>query len=122
VLVEGQPHPQALAAWREGVLLDDKLTAPAEVEIISSQRDHSWLRVTLSEGRKRQIRRVAAMLGFPAQRLIRDRLGPLELGDLPAGGWRRLSPAEVGALRQSVADDPPTPRRARRRRQRKERH
>jgi 23S rRNA pseudouridine2605 synthase len=71
---------------------------PAEVSILHSERDHTWLRVVLREGRKRQVRRVAAMLGHPVRRLVRVRIGPLDLGDLQPGQWRKLTDAEVKAL------------------------
>lgn len=100
VMVEGQPSHRALETWREGVILDGRKTAPAGVEVVRQEGKHTWLRVVLREGRKRQVRRVAAMLGHPVRRLIRVRIGPLKLGDLQPGQWRRLSPAEVRALKR----------------------
>jgi len=58
-----------------------------------------WLRIILHEGKKRHIRRMCAALGHPVQRLIRTRIGPLELGDLPVGKWRHLTEREVKRLR-----------------------
>jgi len=107
VLVEGQPDERALESWRRGVFLDGRTTAPAEVSILRQEAGRTWLRVVLREGRKRQVRRVAAMLGFPVLRLIRVRIGPLRLGDLPPGRWRRLSEAELAALRAETTDDRP---------------
>jgi pseudouridine synthase len=109
VLVAGIPSDQTLLKWRRGsVLLDGEPTAPCRVERVHVERhpakgqDHTWLRVIMREGRKRQIRRVALALGHPVLRLIRTRIGPLELGRLGAGEWRQLTPAEVGALRKVV--------------------
>jgi len=107
VLVEGEPDEATLKRWRRGVFLDGKRTALAEVTVAGREKGATWLRVTLREGRKRQIRRVAAMLGHPAQRVIRVRIGPLRLGDLKPGQWRRLTGAEVSAL-LSAARKPKT--------------
>jgi CMP/dCMP kinase len=59
----------------------------------------SWLKVSLREGRKRQLRRMVARVGHPALRVIRIAIGPLELGQLPPGKWRELGPAEIETLR-----------------------
>jgi 23S rRNA pseudouridine2605 synthase len=113
VYVEGHPDDEMLRRWREGVFLDGRRTAPAAVSVLRGERDHTWLRVVLREGRKRQIRRVAAMLGHPVRRLIRVRIGPLRLGDLKPGKWRRLTGAEVRALRSAGRSSPPKQRRGR---------
>jgi 23S rRNA pseudouridine2605 synthase len=99
VLVEGRPDAGTLAAWRGGVMLDGRRTAPAKVKVLQRQADATWLQIELREGRKRQIRRVAASLGHPVRRLIRTHIGTLALGDLEPGQWRRLSDDEVRALR-----------------------
>jgi len=98
VRVAGRPDDQALQRWRKGVHLDGKRTAPARVSLIRGESNHTWLRVVLREGRKRQIRRVAAMLGHPVDRLIRVRIGPVHLGELKPGEWRRLSRRELERL------------------------
>jgi pseudouridine synthase len=98
--VEGHPEDETLQRWRQGLFLDDQRTAPAEVSILSRKQDHTWLRVVLREGRKRQIRRVAAKLGHPVRRLIRVRIGPVHLGDLKPGEWRPLSERELEQLRE----------------------
>jgi len=102
VYVEGHPDDETLERWRQGVFLDGRLTAPAGVSVLRHGRDHTWLEVVLREGRKRQIRRVATMLGYPVYRLIRVRIGPLHLGNLKPGQWRKLTNAEVKALRSAV--------------------
>jgi len=98
-LVEGRPTEETLRRWRRGVVLDGRRTAPARVSFLRRQGERTWLRIVLREGRKRQIRRVAAMLGHPVHRLIRIRIGPVRLGDLKPGQWRLLSDAEIRALR-----------------------
>ncbi len=99
VLVEGTPSEKTLAAWRRGIILDGERTLPAEVKVVRKTRDGALLEVVMREGRKRQIRRIAAALGHPALRIERIRLGPLELGNLPRGAWRRLTEEEVAALK-----------------------
>ncbi|MBL7066025.1 MAG: rRNA pseudouridine synthase [Anaerolineae bacterium] len=105
-LVEGEPDAATLRKWRRGVFLDGKRTAPAGVTVARQEKGTTWLRVILREGRKRQIRRVAAMLGHPVHRLIRVRIGSLRLGDLRPGQWRRLTGAEVKALRSAAQKSP----------------
>ncbi len=95
VCVEGHPDAAALRRWREGVLLDGRRTAPAQVEWLPREGDRAWLRVVLREGRKREIRRVAALLGYPVVRLIRVRIGPVRLGNLQPGEWRHLTRQEL---------------------------
>jgi len=102
VWVEGVPDDATLARWRKGVELDGRLTAPARVTIKRIESGGAWLQVVLREGRKRQIRRVAASLGHPVRRLIRIRLGNLRLDGLAPGQWRYLTRAEVAALRNNL--------------------
>ncbi len=100
VLVAGDPGAEQLEAWQRGVVLDGQRTLPAEVRRVRRHRGQTWLEVTMREGRKRQIRRVASLLGLEVLHLERIGLGPLKLGDLPTGAWRRLTEEEVNALRQ----------------------
>jgi 23S rRNA pseudouridine2605 synthase len=88
-----------LRRLREGVRLEDGMTAPAGVR----QLEPGVLEITLREGRKRQIKRMCAEVGHPVARLQRIAFGPLRLGDLAVGGVRRLSPAEVQRLRDAAA-------------------
>jgi 23S rRNA pseudouridine2605 synthase len=99
VLVAGRPTEEVLGAWRRGVELEDGMTAPAGVTLAGGEKGSTWLRITMHEGRKRQIRRVAAALGHPVRRLIRVRIGPVQLGQLKPGEWRSLTEAELAALR-----------------------
>jgi len=102
VLVEGLVDDAGLERWRRGVFLEGKQTAPANVSILGYEQDHTWLRVILREGRKRQIRRVGDMLGFPVKRLIRVRIGPVHLGDLRPRRWRYLTKQELGQLKAQL--------------------
>ncbi|MGQ9502448.1 MAG: pseudouridine synthase [Anaerolineae bacterium] len=98
VCVVGRPEEETLDKWRKGVFLDGRRTAPAEVTVLHREPGQTWLRVVLHEGRKRQIRRIAAMLGHPVKRLIRVRIGPIQLGKLKPGEWRLLREGEVAQL------------------------
>jgi 23S rRNA pseudouridine2605 synthase len=84
----------ALRALRDGIELDDGRTAPARVRRGSADT----IEITIHEGRKRQVKRMCEAVGHPVKRLERTAFGPLQLGDLPRGRWRRLSPAEVETL------------------------
>lgn len=110
-LVSGEPPQEVLEKWQRGVYFEGQRTAPAGVTYLRKEKGETWLRIVLHEGRKRQIRRVAGILGYPVQRLIRQRIGPLELGALKPGQWRHLSEQEVKALRRAV--DRRQPRRRR---------
>jgi len=113
VLIQGVPSEKTLESWRRGVVLDGQVTAPARVEVLSAEKGMALLRVVMHEGRKRQIRRVAALLGYSVQELKRVRLGPLQLGGLEAGQWRYLTAKEVAQLealkRQAEAAARPKP-------------
>src|SRR5512139_1385493 len=98
VLVEGEPSASTLKAWRHGVLLEGQMTAPAKVEVTGGDRGLTWVRVIMHEGRKRQIREVAGMLGHPVKYLQRVRIGPIRLTTLKVGEWRHLSTSEVKLL------------------------
>jgi 23S rRNA pseudouridine2605 synthase len=98
VLVAGHPADKTLQAWRRGVVLDGKPTAPAQVDVWRSEKDSTLLRIVMHEGRKRQIRSVAKLLGHRVLELKRVRIGPLQLGTLEVGKWRYLTPRELHNL------------------------
>jgi len=100
VCIEGYPNDETLKQWRRGVFLDGRQTAPAEVSVLRRERDRTWLRVVVREGRKRQIRRVATMLGHPVHQLVRVRIGPVQLGNLEPGEWRYLTKQELKELQE----------------------
>jgi pseudouridine synthase len=79
-----------------------KPASRAVVERLKIEGDNTWLKIILTEGRKRQIREVARELGHPVIRLERVRIGPIKLGHLKPGRWRHLSQAEVEQLKRSV--------------------
>ncbi len=102
VLVRRQPSDATHNKWQRGVHLDGRRTAPARVTRLKQEKDSTWLRVVLREGRKRQVRRVAASLGHPVLRLVRERIGPLRLGQLGPSQWRHVTEKEIRALRRST--------------------
>lgn len=104
VEITGIITDKTLEQWRRGVMLDDRITAPAPIEIIERNESYSLLRIVLREGRKRQIRRIAAGFGHPVRRLVRTKIGPLDLGDLKPGDWRYLSKGEVESLQGATKE------------------
>jgi 23S rRNA pseudouridine2605 synthase len=103
--VRGELTESALAAMRTGMLLEDGTPlAPVTVRVVerNDKARESLLELTLIQGVNRQIRRMCACCDLEVRRLSRVSMGPLQLGDLPSGAWRRLSNAEVDALRKAV--------------------
>jgi 23S rRNA pseudouridine2605 synthase len=99
--VKGVPHGSLLDKLREGIMLEDGKTAPAEVEYydVSPDQKESVISITVYEGRNRQVRRMFEKIGYPVTRLKRIQFGPLVLGGLPRGKYRLLSDEEVKELR-----------------------
>jgi len=98
---------------RTGVELSDGPTRPAAVQRIRDGAKHSFLEITISEGRNRQVRRMLEAIDSKALKLVRTSIGPLRIGDLVIGKYRPLTPVEVESLRQanSVAHNhSPSPR------------
>jgi len=102
VLVDGEPDAAATERWQRGVTLDGDMVRFDSVEIDTQSHGKTWLRVTVHEGRKHLVRRVVATLGYTVLRLIRVKMGPLQLGDLSTGRWRYLNSTEINTLRKQV--------------------
>jgi pseudouridine synthase len=100
--VAGSPGPDAVAALREGVELDDGRTSPAEVRVLRKRAGSTVLELTLHEGRKHQVKRMCEAVGHPVRRLHRSRYAGLELAGLEPGEWRELTRAEVSSLRREA--------------------
>lgn len=98
-IVRGALSPAEADALRRGVALEDGPTWPAQVESIRPDGGNTRLRITIHEGRNRQVRRMLAVVGHPVVFLKRLRIGPVGLGELKAGGYRALTQAEVRGLR-----------------------
>ena len=97
--VEGRPSPAALRRLRHGVELEDGVTAPAKAALVSD----TVVRITIHEGRNRQVRRMLEAVGHPVTRLVRTRIGPLAERSLKPGEWRGLTQAEVRSLAEATA-------------------
>ena len=90
-----------LAQLRKGVKLDDFVTSPAEVDLIDSFPGRSVVRITIHEGKNRQVRRMFEALGYKVVGLHREAVGKIDLGNLPYGRWRHLTSVEVNILLNS---------------------
>lgn len=101
--VVGVPAPAALRRLREGIALEDGVTAPARARVVQEWDDRAAVEITIHEGRNRQVRRMCEAIGHPVQRLVRTRFGPLSDSRLEPGRWRPLRMAEVRALHEAVA-------------------
>lgn len=117
VQVERIPDEATLQRLREGIQLSDGFTRPAQVERLLTPPDlperpvpvryrktvpDCWLKLTITEGRNRQVRRMTAAVGHPTLRLVRWAIGPITLDGLRPGEWQALNEAEVERLRRSV--------------------
>lgn len=109
VWVEGYPTQETLHHWRQGVLLEGRKTLPAKVAMMQRHPDRkTLLEIVLQEGRNRQIRRVAVLLGHPVLQLHRTAIGAIQLQapgtpDVLAGCYRPLTVTEVGFLNSQIA-------------------
>ena len=109
-VVRGVPTARELRRLATGISLDKRRTAPAEVRLMGShrarQQDQARVRITLREGRNRQVRRMFDAIGHPVLRLRRIQLGPLRDRGLAPGQVRELSLRDVDRLRRSLASGP----------------
>jgi len=98
-LVEGRVSSAAVRALRNGIDLEDGPTQPAKVEVLDRQAaGGTWLRIEITEGRNRQVRRMCEAVGHRVRRLVRTRYGGLGLGGLDRGDHRLLSSGELVKL------------------------
>jgi len=103
VLLDAPPSEDQLRRWRQGLwLADGERTLPATVDVLGGE---GWLRVVMKQGRKRQIRDTAKVLGLRVRRLLRVRIASLRLGELRPGEWRLLTPDEIRALKRMMPED-----------------
>jgi 23S rRNA pseudouridine2605 synthase len=89
---------EQLQQLRDGVVLNDGPTQPAQVQRIRDSAKYSFIEITIHEGRNRQVRRMIESIGSKALKLVRTGIGGLRIGDLPIGRYRELTPAEVTLL------------------------
>ncbi len=104
VTVYGHPTQETLDTWERGIWIDDDFTAPCSIRVQDRDHETTTLRIVMIEGKKRQIRRVAAALGHPVKRLMRTHIGMLNIGTLRRGEWVDLAPEDVEALSTPVSD------------------
>ncbi|MDQ3878586.1 MAG: rRNA pseudouridine synthase [Actinomycetota bacterium] len=101
--VDGSLDHASVRALREGVELDDGVTAPAHVRLVERGVRSTLVEMTLTEGRNREVRRMIEAVGHRTRRLVRTQIGPLKLGRLKSGSARSLTDAEVRALYAAIA-------------------
>ena len=99
-MVSNHVTEEELRRLRQGVMMDGRLTSPAEVRLIRYETFDSVVLVTIHEGRNRQVRRMIAAVGHQVVQLRRVRFGPVDLGSLQRGEWRYLTEEETEKLRQ----------------------
>ena len=111
--VRGVPDGMALKRLARGIVLDGRRTAPATASLVRAGRglrgDQALVRITITEGRKRQVRQMCEAIGHPVMRLRRVRIGPIQDTALKPGQFRDLTAGEVTALRRAVADEASAP-------------
>ncbi len=98
VKVHRNPRPELLKEFQEGFLLSGRRLKPCHIEV-AEKGDNPWLKVTLTEGKNQQIRRMFAAVGHPVSKLRRVQFGPLADPLLKPGTWRYLSPQEIAAIK-----------------------
>ena len=99
VLVEGSPTDTTLISWCNGVMLEGKMTLPAQIKILKKRHQQTLLEIVLSEGRNRQIRNCAQLLGHGVIKLHRVAIGPIELDNLTVGSHRILDDSQQTYLK-----------------------
>jgi len=103
VLLDRFPDEKQMKTWRRGVVLPDgEETSPVRVAKEKGAGSVAWFRITMHQGRKRQIRETARALGLRVRKLVRIRMGSLKLGNLREGIWRHLEAEEIHDLRRSM--------------------
>jgi 23S rRNA pseudouridine2605 synthase len=100
VQVVGHPNPESLSALTQGVYLAEGRAKASAVKYLKRSKDTSWIEITLTEGRNREIRRLLAKIGHKVRVLKRVSIGSLKLGDLPSGAHRELTSYELASLQR----------------------
>lgn len=101
-LIDGRAMEAELDRLRDGIALDDGLTAPARVKSLRSSGTTTYVEIAISEGRKRQVRRMFSKIRHPVLELHRVSFGPISVDGLSRAAWRHLTADEVAALREAV--------------------
>lgn len=101
-LVPGPVKGRSLTALQEGVELEDGIARAKRVKVLEEGKGKALVEIIMTEGRKREVRRMLAEVGLPVERLARVRFADVDLGELRQGKWRFLTQAEVGALHDAA--------------------
>lgn len=96
------PTQEDFARLREGIRLEDGMAAPARARVVEKLKTNAWVEIEMHEGRKREVRRMFEALGYFVEKLIRIRVGTIELGHLPLGEIRPLTQSEIKSLQVAV--------------------
>ena len=102
--VAATPTPKLLATARAGVVLEDGLARAKSVRLVDARHGRGQVAVVMTEGRKREVRRLLAAVGLPVTRLVRVRIGPIRLGRLKPGERRELTAEELLELQRAAAE------------------
>jgi 23S rRNA pseudouridine2605 synthase len=111
-LVPGPVRKRSLSQLRDGVELDDGLARATTVRVLEEEKSKALVEIVMTEGRKREVRRMFGAIGLTVERLARVAYGGVELGELRQGKWRFLTHAEIGALHAAAEGTAPGPGRA----------
>jgi 23S rRNA pseudouridine2605 synthase len=101
--VEGEPTARQVARVRSGVDLDDGPARAVRARVVAASRGRGAVRLVMTEGRKREVRRLLAAVGLPVTRLVRLRVGPITLDGMSPGDVRPLQRAEIQALTSAAS-------------------
>ena len=104
VRASNQVTDEEIARLRRGVIIEGKMTSPAQARLVRREAFASVLLITIHEGRNRQVRKMVEAIGHQVVSLKRVEFGPVSLGDLPRGKWRRLTDVEVQKLKKCSGD------------------
>lgn len=101
--VAGKPKQKDLDSLAKGIVLEGKMTSPAQLSVIKNFSGSTLLRITIHEGRKRQVRKMFAAIGHPVKRLKRIAYGSLYLGNLAEGSYRRLNKQDLKKIFKNIS-------------------
>jgi len=99
-MIQGIPSQEEMEKFKNGLKIEDYITAKANIKILKIEGDKSWVEITIHEGKNRQVRKMCDAIGHPVIKLKRTAIGPLTLGDLMEGHWRALSAKEIETFKK----------------------
>lgn len=98
-ILDGTPNTEEIYRFSNGIKIDDYITSNAEIEVVKKYQWSSEVKITIHEGKNRQIRKMCEVIGHEVKELERVSVGDIKLGDLPVGKWRYLSEEELNYLK-----------------------